>query len=186
MVQNKRVKDLLGKKFNRLTVVKYLGLKKYQKHWWLCECECGGLIELPTSGITSNTPTKSCGCLRKEKLLENRKDSTKHGHTINNKKLYSIYSVMKYRCYNPNSKRWKYYGGKGVIICEEWLENVDNFISWSHNNGYKEGLSINRIDSNKDYSPENCEWITRSENSRKMNEFRRYESFIRRGTKKAF
>lgn len=89
-------------------------------------------------------------------------------------RLYSIYHGMKERCYNKNTQQYKYYGAKGITICDEWLnENgVQNFIEWSLNNGYNENLSIDRIDSKKGYSPDNCQWITQKMNSSRFYQFK--------------
>lgn len=88
-------------------------------------------------------------------------------HSLSKTRLYAIYSGMKQRCYNTESSNYSNYGGKGICICEEWMsENgLQNFIEWSLNNGYNENLTIDRIDSNKGYSPGNCQWITQSANS---------------------
>ena len=75
---------------------------------------------------------------------------------------------MKIRCYNPKRKEYKTYGGKGIIICDEWLESFDNFAIWALNNGYELGLTIDRIDSDGNYEPSNCRWLSRSENSRRV------------------
>lgn len=91
---------------------------------------------------------------------------------MSNTKIYSVYANMKDRCYNDNHHEFKNYGGKGIIICNDWLNKENgfiNFYNWSIENGYEEGLSIDRIDENKNYCPENCQWITRSENTTKAN-----------------
>lgn len=95
--------------------------------------------------------------------------NVKHG--MNRTKIYSTYANMKYRCYNPNAHEFYNYGGKGVTVCDEWLgENgFENFYSWALKNGYKEGLSIDRIDENGNYEPSNCQWLTVSENTTKAN-----------------
>ena len=88
-----------------------------------------------------------------------------------NERLYHIYYGMKSRCYNPKTKKYELYGGKGIKICQEWLNDYLCFKKWSYENGYSEnkGLSIDRIDSDKDYEPNNCQWISLSENSAKAN-----------------
>lgn len=88
-------------------------------------------------------------------------------HSLSKTRLYAIYSGMKQRCYNSENSHYSNYGEKGICICNEWMcENgLQNFIEWSLNNGYNENLTIDRIDSNKGYSPDNCQWITQSANS---------------------
>jgi len=161
--KRKMVSDLLGKSFGRLTVTEYIGLGKYDKHYWKCSCECGGEITLPTYRITGKaSATSSCGCLRKERLRENRYDPTTHD--LSNTKLYAVFQSMKHRCSNPNSQRFDYYGGKGVKVL--W-ETVEDFVAWAESSGYTEGLSIDRVDSDGDYCPENCRWISLEENTRR-------------------
>jgi hypothetical protein len=170
-ITRKKVSDLLGYRQGRLEVIEYLGKGKWDKHRWKCKCDCGGEITLNTSSITGNTPTVSCGCLRIEKLLSVRFSGYKHGKS--NHKLYNIYNSMLQRCSNPNSQRYKYYGQIGISVCDEWKHDFMNFYNWAIANGYANGLSIDRLDSGAGYNPQNCEWVTVSENSRRMNE-RRY------------
>lgn len=171
MVQRKQVSNLVGKRYGRLTVVEYDGKGKWDKHYWECLCDCGEYTTLATYRLTGKNPTLSCGCLRIEKLLENRAEPTKHG--LHKHPLYAIYFNMLQRCYNPKSQRYKYYGGKGVGV--EFTDFVD-FYTWAMENGWEKGLSIDRLDSRLSYSPWNCEWVTLSENSRRMNEHRRDEA----------
>lgn len=84
---------------------------------------------------------------------------------MNRKRLKSIYKGMKMRCYNKNSVNYKYYGGKGIRICDEWLNDFESFYRWSIDNGYKENLTIDRLDGNKNYEPSNCKWSTKEEQS---------------------
>lgn len=88
-----------------------------------------------------------------------------------NERLYHIYYGIKSRCYNPNNPKYNIYGGRGIIMCDQWLNDYETFKEWSYSHGYKENsnLSIDRIDSNENYCPENCQWITLSENSAKAN-----------------
>ncbi len=115
-------------------------------------------IKIMRASDLMNSKLNSCFC-----------QITKHGD--NRTKLYSIYANMKYRCYNPNMHEFHNYGGKGIIICDEWLgdNGYINFKKWAYENGYKDGLTIDRIDSNGNYCPQNCQWITRSENTIKSN-----------------
>ena len=85
-----------------------------------------------------------------------------------NKRLYWIWQDMKKRCYNPNCKCFKWYGGKGVQVCEDWKNSYPKFKDWALLNGYTDKLTLDRIDNNKNYEPLNCQWITQSENSKKM------------------
>jgi hypothetical protein len=163
-VTKKKVSNLVGYESGRLKVVEYLGLGKHKKHYWKCQCDCGNSVVLPTYRITGSKSTRSCGCLRKESLEYNRNDPTKHG--LHKHKLYSVYASMKQRCTNPNSQRWKYYGEKGV--CVSW-KSFEDFYSWAMYNGYHEGLSIDRIDPDGDYCPDNCRWITLADNTRRSN-----------------
>lgn len=161
-IQRKKVSDLLGYTFGRLTVTSYLGKGKWDKHYWECTCICGGKISLPTATVKRKDGTKSCGCLRKESMALNRACPTRHG--LHEHKLYAIYHAMIQRCINPNAQRWKYYGGKGIkVLWEDFL----TFYEWAMTNGYRENLSIDRVDPEKDYEPSNCRWITVSENTRR-------------------
>lgn len=83
--------------------------------------------------------------------------------TKERKQLYNSWRQIKYRCYNPKIKAYHWYGAKGVTMCQDWLNSFDSFMSWAENNGYKYGLSIDRMDCNGNYTPENCQWISRSE-----------------------
>lgn len=148
-------RDLTGTKFNYLTVVGF-SHRKGAHYYWDCTCQCGNKITTRQDSLKSSK-TQSCGCLVAEK---NGK------HLKSHKRIYYIWEGMKSRCLYPKNASYKYYGGKGIRVCDEWLE-FDNFYDWAIKNGYKKNLSIDRIDSGGDYCPSNCKWVTLSENSQK-------------------
>ena len=121
------------------------------------KCDCGNIKEVRKHDV-KNGRTKSCGCIRK-----NKPNSIKHG--LSNTKLYIVFKAMKQRCYNKNCKDYSEYGNRGIIIYQEWLNDYTNFHSWALNNGYKEGLYIDRINNNGNYEPSNCRWISNKENT---------------------
>lgn len=158
--------DLTGMKFNRLTVISYIPIseRKSKTYSWLCKCDCGKLVDGNPSKL-KNGLQKSCGCL-KEEIKYNIGNVNKKYKFIN-KRLYSIYQAMVHRCYDKNGREYHNYGGRGITVCEEWLGEFgyDVFAEWALNNGYdlnaKHGVcTLDRINVDKGYSPENCTWIT--------------------------
>jgi hypothetical protein len=165
------MKDLTGQKFGRLTVIEKTGKRAGNRSIiWKCRCDCGNIVEVIRDDLL-NGSTKSCGCLKKE---INEKIHIKHGDARNGKgkklsRLYQIWRVMRGRCQNPNAWAFRYYGGKGIRVCDEWNNNYLTFKNWALANGYDNELCLERVDKEGDYSPENCQWETRSEISRKVN-----------------
>lgn len=148
--------NLVGMKFGRLTVMDRESPKsKKTKGLWVCKCECGNVIKVNTSALKSGNTT-SCGCKRKETLRQLR---TKHGES--DTRLYKVWSSMKNRCYNAKDVEYKNYGGRGITVCDEWKDSFVNFSQWAYENGYnkdapKGQCTIDRIDINGCYEPENC------------------------------
>lgn len=160
------IKDISGKRFGLLTVLSR-GESVRGKAVWICKCDCGN--EVSVNGYKLRVgETRSCGCLRKETLSKMTK---KHGFTKSH--LYKTWTNIKTRCHNPLCSEYERYGGRGITICKEW-ENFEAFMDWAIKNGYSEEcyiggrhkLSIDRINNDGNYCPENCRWITQKEQAR--------------------
>ena len=153
---------VVGQKYGHLTVVKRLDYKICKKTGrkealrYLCICDCGKQIIRNGSAIR-NSKNQSCGCIKLVRSGKNRKDY--HGYM--GTKLYKCWANMKTRCHNPNVKAYSDYGGRGIKICDEW-NDFKVFKNWALQNGYKEGLTIERLDVEKGYTPNNCIWIERN------------------------
>ena len=154
-----KVKDMTNETHGRLKVISTNGKAKNGDQKWLCQCECGGFITVQRSDLLSRN-TQSCGCLQKETRI---KSHTIHGDSANPKRLYRIWRGMKTRCLNANSKRFNDYGGRGIAIHHDWVESYLNFRKWAMSNGYQDNLSIDRINNDGNYEPENCRWATLKE-----------------------
>ena len=159
-----RYDDLTGMVFGRLTVMERdLSDKKVTR--WLCRCECGTIKSICAASLKSGS-TVSCGCWSRENT---RNRSLKHGDT--NTRLYSIWRGMKKRCYQTTSYGYKNYGGRGILVCDEWKDSYETFKKWALQNGYREDLTLDRIDNDGHYEPSNCRFSTylEQENNRRSN-----------------
>lgn len=144
----KRYTSLVGEKFNRLTVIEEVG-KNHYGIIYKCRCECGTEKEFTAVRLRTKN-VQSCGCLRRDHFRK---------HSLSETRPYKIFQGMKKRCYNLNEPNYKDYGAREITICNEWLNDVQTFYDWAMNNGYKDGLSIERLDFNGNYEPKNCTWI---------------------------
>lgn len=161
-------KDIAGQKFGRLIAMEYVGKNKSKHSLWLCKCDCGGEKIVELSSLTLGR-TKSCGCLDRENLLSGR---NRREHGMHNTRPYRIWKAMKNRCNNPNTDDYKYWGARGITVCDEWQNSFKSFYDHvsvlPHFN--EDGYSLDRIDVNGNYEPGNVRWATakeQNENKRK-------------------
>jgi hypothetical protein len=148
-------KDETGKRYGLLYVVKRVK-NKGSAASFLCKCDCGN-EKIVTGNSLRRGCTKSCGCLLIKHAKGNGKNFITHGHSRT--RLHRIWMRMRARCGNPHDSCYHKYGARGIFVCEEWQDFM-NFYTWSHEHGYSDNLSIDRIDNDYGYTPDNCRWTT--------------------------
>lgn len=167
------VKDLVGQRFGKLTVIKQAGYTKVNK-WgsryalWLCKCDCGNYCRMDT-GTIRRAGNHSCGCLGVEHLKDMAEKNVTHG--MSGSRLLGCYNGMISRCYRKKDIHYNAYGKRGIVVCDEWKNNKQSFINWALSHGYSDDLTIERVDVNGNYEPSNCTWIPMSEqyNNKRQN-----------------
>lgn len=154
----KRAQDITGFRSGFLTAISYAG-SDGKKSLWTVRCDCGKTIIMPASELKKGKQ-KSCGCMRNALISKSR--ST---HTMSGAPIWAVWHSMKQRCENPTAQAWRNYGGRGIKVCERWSKSFDDFYS-DMGSAYKKGLTLDRIDVNGDYTPENCRWTTMKNQAR--------------------
>lgn len=159
---------LVGYKTEWLEVLRFIPGTMQKRGRWECRCKCGNLVYRKPYEIYARKPI-SCGCYEQKRHgnVKYHDYHTKHGYA-NKHPLYKTWKNMKQRCYNPNNQDFKTYGGNGVGLCAEWKDNAGAFINWALKAKWTPGLSIDRMNPDADYSPDNCRFLTPSENSKRV------------------
>lgn len=164
-----RIESLIGQKFNRLLVIGRAENNKQGKAVWICKCDCGKETHVTTYYLKSGK-IKSCGCYNSELVVEK---NFKHGYCVatDTHPLYHVRNDMIRRCTNPKSSMYYRYGGRGIRVCDEWLNKPKSFIEWALANGWKKGLQIDRINNDGNYEPSNCQFLTQADNTSKAQRY---------------
>lgn len=175
----RRTIDHTGERYGRLVVLSrdenHVTAGGNKKVRWLCRCDCGNTITVSANDLTSGH-TASCGCLYRDSRTECNKTDGRRSD-----RLYGVYSNMKSRCYNPKSTSYKYYGGRGIKIAQEWLDDYAAFRKWAYANGYDDAAphgecTIDRIDVDGNYEPSNCRWVNLSTQSKNRRNTKAYKA----------
>lgn len=164
-----RIKDMTGLRFGRLVALNWAGNNGSGVSQWLCRCDCGREKVILGTELRRGK-IRSCGCLRSDssrqslaKVKSSRETPLSYKHGCSNTRIYHIWAGMKQRCLNPNDEKFPIYGGRGITVCDEWLHSFVAFQDWALANGYRNDLTIDRINVDGNYCPENCRWATLKE-----------------------